>query len=118
MRVDFARIVAEAENSDPSVVVLRVKVDGVVLTLAYGEAIDDAVACALPSPAKDKFMAATVVPIEGFTVKTYDGKRCFGAADGARSVHTTDELMGDWFVIFGDHVGVLVDRVEVEVELF
>lgn len=117
-RVDFTRIVDEAENLDPSVSVLRVKVGGVTLTLAYGEVIHDAVECARPGLAKDRFMCATCVPVEGFAVETCDGQRVFKASGLAVVVHSADQLDGGWFVIFGDHVGVLVDRIEVEVELF
>lgn len=112
LRVDFSRIIREAERAlSPMPAVLRITIDAKhVVTLAHREAFDGFIANGAAAKV-DRVLEAPAVSVnEDLKVVSVGGTRgCVGQLDDEES---------EWIAIFGDFVGELSDRVEVKVEVF
>lgn len=112
MRVDFARIIREAERATfPMPAVLRITIDSKhVVTLAHREAFEGFIANGTAARV-DKVLEAPAVSVNSdLHVVSYAGARGV--------VGVLDDEDSEWIAIFGDFVGELSDRVEVKVEVF
>lgn len=119
LRVDFPRIVREAEKSVfPMPAVIRITVDGSgaqVVTLVHREAFEGFIANG-DARKVEKVLAAPRLPVDAtLRVVSNQGER--GVIAYVEDFDSP-EGTGDWVAVLGDFVGEVSDRVTIKVEVF